>query len=59
MGFGRRSVLPRVHELTRTPSSLVATAVIGSVSQGLMTVGMQREKSAAASAMRMSDVFFA
>ena len=33
-------------------------AVIGSFSQVAMTVGMQREKSATASAMRMSDVVF-
>jgi hypothetical protein len=35
-----------------------AGATIGAVSQVLMTLGMQQEKSAAAGAMRMSDVFF-
>ena len=38
---------------------MIATAAsIGALSQILMTVGMQREKSAAAGAMRMSDLLF-
>jgi drug/metabolite transporter (DMT)-like permease len=37
---------------------IVAGAMIGAVSQIAMTIGMQREKSAAATAMRMSDVLF-
>ena len=38
---------------------LVAMAgLVGGPSQILMTIGMQREKSGAATAMRMSDVFF-
>lgn len=38
--------------------TIALTGVIGALSQILMTVGMQREKSAAAGAMRMSDVLF-
>lgn len=37
---------------------LVTISLIGSVSQIIMTIGMQREKSAAATGMRMSDVVF-
>ena len=37
---------------------LVTAGFVGAFSQIAMTVGMQREKSAAASAMRMSDVIF-
>ena len=37
---------------------LAAGGIIGAVSQIMMTLGMQREKSAAATAMRMSDVVF-
>lgn len=37
---------------------IILGGVIGAVSQILMTIGMQREKSAAATAMRMSDVAF-
>ena len=39
-------------------SLLVICAVIGTCSQILMTLGMQREKSALGTAMRMSDVLF-
>eukprot|EP01032_Pedospumella_encystans_P037215 gene37215-42152_t len=39
-------------------SLLFAGGLIGAISQMLMTIGMQREKSAAATAMRMSDVAF-
>jgi drug/metabolite transporter (DMT)-like permease len=39
-------------------SLLLLGGVIGAWSQILMTIGMQREKSAAATAMRMSDVAF-
>ena len=43
-----------------TKSILVCLSIgiIGSISQGLMTWGMQREKSAMASTMRMGDVLF-
>ena len=37
---------------------IVLGGLIGAVSQILMTIGMQQEKSAAATAMRMSDVAF-
>jgi drug/metabolite transporter (DMT)-like permease len=37
---------------------LLSGGIVGAFSQIAMTVGMQREKSAAASAMRMSDVIF-
>ena len=37
---------------------LITGGLIGAISQILMTIGMQREKSAAATAMRMSDVAF-
>jgi len=37
---------------------IVAVGVIGSLSQVAMTIGMQREKSATATAMRMSDILF-
>lgn len=37
---------------------IVTISLIGSVSQIIMTIGMQREKSAAATGMRMSDVVF-
>ena len=37
---------------------LLLGGLIGAISQILMTIGMQREKSAAATAMRMSDVAF-
>jgi drug/metabolite transporter (DMT)-like permease len=37
---------------------LILGGSIGAVSQILMTMGMQREKSAAATGMRMSDVVF-
>ena len=39
-------------------SMIVMGACIGAGSQVLMTIGMQREKSAAAGAMRMSDLLF-
>jgi drug/metabolite transporter (DMT)-like permease len=39
-------------------SMLILGGTIGAVSQILMTMGMQREKSAAATGMRMSDVAF-
>jgi hypothetical protein len=38
---------------------LLSGCVIGAFSQAAMTIGMQREKSSRASAMRMSDVIFA
>ena len=37
---------------------VIATGLTGTVSQVAMTIGMQREKSASATAMRMSDVVF-
>jgi len=37
---------------------IISTGFLGSWSQIAMTVGMQREKSATATGMRMSDVFF-
>ena len=37
---------------------LLLGSCIGTISQILMTIGMQREKSAAAGAMRMSDIMF-
>jgi drug/metabolite transporter (DMT)-like permease len=37
---------------------IVLAGVIGSFSQVLMTIGMQREKSSVATAMRSSDVVF-
>jgi drug/metabolite transporter (DMT)-like permease len=40
-------------------SLLLFGGVVGTVSQLAMTIGMQREKSASASAMRTSDVLFA
>jgi len=39
-------------------SAVSLVGVIGAFSQVLMTLGMQREKSAAATAMRMSDLLF-
>lgn len=48
-----------VYELTLQEHALVFTGgFIGAWSQVAMTVGMQREKSATATAMRMSDVVF-
>ncbi len=44
-----------------TPSQIgviIAGGCIGALSQTAMTIGMQREKSARATAMRMSDVLF-
>lgn len=38
---------------------ILAGGIIGAIGQAFMTIGMQREKSATASAMRMSDVLFA
>jgi drug/metabolite transporter (DMT)-like permease len=37
---------------------LILGSIVGTISQILMTIGMQREKSAAAGAMRMSDILF-
>jgi len=39
-------------------SVVCSVGVVGAFSQILMTIGMQREKSAAATAMRMSDLLF-
>jgi drug/metabolite transporter (DMT)-like permease len=47
--------------LNFAPSALggcLLIGIIGTLSQGLMTVGMQREKSARATIMRMGDVVF-
>jgi len=50
---------PFVWSLSSYEFFMIATgSTIGAFSQILMTVGMQREKSAAAGAMRMSDVLF-
>lgn len=51
--------VPFIQPVTLYSAGLIFTgAFIGAWSQAAMTIGMQREKSASATAMRMSDVVF-